>query len=163
MRFLDFRSLLTDMFAEELAPFGPIEAVNFIHRNHTDVYRVRGKGGTLIAHASSDGKPYLKRVRTNLELVAPLADRRIPQIRAWRAGTGALPTRDWAVLVYEEIPGERISRRTFRRAAWDDLADCLARVHALDGERLPGDGPVFNGHDPANFAAFADTLHLPIG
>jgi len=160
MHFLDFRSVLSTVFAEELAPFGSIETVDFIHRNHTDVYRVRATGGTLIAHASSDGKPYLRRVRANLELVAPLADRRIPRIRAWRAGTGALPSRDWAVLVYEEIPGERISRRNFGRGAWDGLAECLAGVHVLDGDRQPGGGLVFSGHDPANFPAFADTLML---
>lgn len=163
MHFLDFRSVLTSMAAEELAPFGSIEAVDFIHRNHTDVYRVRARHGTLIAHASSDGKPYLRRVRTNLELVAPLADRRIPQVRAWRSGTGTLPARDWAVLVYEEIPGERISRRNFGPAVWDNLAECLAGVHALEGEAEPAGSPVFSGHHPANFTAFAETLILRMG
>jgi aminoglycoside phosphotransferase (APT) family kinase protein len=163
MHFLDFRPVLTAMFAEELAPLGSIDALEFIHRNHADVYRVRAQRGTLIAHASADGKPYLERVRANLELVAPMADCRIPQIRAWRAGTGALPTRDWAVLVYEEIPGERISRRNFGQAAWEGLAECLARVHMLDGDSQPSGGPAFSGHDPANFAAFADTLMLRMG
>jgi len=163
MHFLDFRSVLTDMFAEELAPYGSIEAVDFIHRNHTDVYRIRAQRGSLIAHVSSDGKPYLKRVRNNLELVAPLNDRRIPKIQAWRAGTGTIATRDWAVLVYEEIPGERVSRRNFARSTWDGLAECLANVHSLEGDELPGGGPVFSGHNPANFAAFARTLMLRIG
>jgi aminoglycoside phosphotransferase (APT) family kinase protein len=163
MHFLDFRSMLTTMFAEELAPLGSIEAVDFIHRNHADVYRVRAQRGTLIAHASSDGKPYLKRMRDNLKLLAPLADRRIPHVRAWRAGTAGLPTRDWAVLVYDEIPGERISRRNFGRATWEGLAECLARVHTLDGDIQPGGGPVFTGHNPANFPAFADTLMLRMG
>jgi Ser/Thr protein kinase RdoA (MazF antagonist) len=163
MRFLDFQSVLSGMFAEELAAYGAIRSVDFIHRNHTDIYRVQAERGTLIAHASSDGKGYLKRVRANLELLAPLQDRRIPRVLAWGAAAGALPTRDWAVLVYEEIQGEKISRRTFSRGAWRGLADCLAGIHGLDGEGQPPAGPVFNGNDASNFTAFARTLLLRMG
>lgn len=163
MHFLDFRSVLAGMFAEELAPYGAIHAVDFIHRNHTDIYRVRAERGTLIAHASSDGKGYLKQVRANLEVLAPLQDRRIPRVLAWQAAAGALPSRDWAVLVYEEIPGEKVSRRNFSPAAWEGLAECLAQVHALDGHSQPSRGPVFSGHDPANFASLANALLLRMG
>jgi Ser/Thr protein kinase RdoA (MazF antagonist) len=168
VQFLDFRSVLSGMFAEELAPYGAIRAVDFIHRNHTDIYRVQTERGSLIAQASSDGKGYLKRVRASLELLAPLQDRRIPRLLSWQAAAGALPTRQWAVLIYEEIPGEKISRRNFSRGAWNDLVECLARIHGLDGEGQPPAGPVFNGHDPSNFAAFARTLllrmsDLPLG
>ena len=150
------------MFSEELAPYGAIHAVDFIQRNHTDVYRVRAERGTLIAHASSDAKSYLKHVRANLDVLAPLEDQRIPRVRAWRSA-GALPGRDWAVLVYEEIPGEKLSRRNYSSAVWNGLAECLARVHALEGEAQPATGPVANGHDPDNFAAFAATLLLRMG
>jgi aminoglycoside phosphotransferase (APT) family kinase protein len=160
VQFVDFRSIVGDLFAEELAPFGPIDRVEFLQRNHTDVYRVEARRGTLIAYASSDGKGYLKRVRANLELLAPLQDPRIPRLLAWRAGTAALPTRDWAVLVYEEKPGKEISRRNFQPAVWDGLAECLARVHGLDGENQPPAGPVFSIQDASNFPAFARTLLL---
>jgi aminoglycoside phosphotransferase (APT) family kinase protein len=150
------------MFAEELARYGAIHSVEFIQRNHTDVYRVRAERGTLIAHATSDGKSYLKRVRANLDLLAPLQDSRIPRVLAWQSA-GALPGRDWAVLVYEEIPGEKVSRRNFSSAAWEGLAECLARVHALDFEGQHPTGPVANGHDPSNFGAFAATLLLRMG
>jgi aminoglycoside phosphotransferase (APT) family kinase protein len=163
MQFLDFHSVLGAMFAEELAPYGAIRSVDFIHRNHTDIYRVRAERGTLITHASSDGKGYLKRMRANLELLSQLQDRRVPRLLAWRASAGALPTRDWAVLVYEEIPGEKLSRRNFSRAAWNDLTESLARVHALDGEGPRPVGPVFNDHDASNFAAFSRTILLRIG
>jgi Ser/Thr protein kinase RdoA (MazF antagonist) len=163
VHFLDFRSVLDAMFAEELAPYGAIHTVDFIQRNHTDVYRVRAERGTLIAHATSDGKSYLKQVRANLDVLASLQDRRIPRVLAWQAATGGLPGRDWAVLVYAEIPGDKVSRRNFSTAVWEGLAECLARVHALDGEGQPATGPVANGHDPSNFAAFAATLLLRMG
>ena len=163
MHFLDFRSVLSGMFTEELAPYGTIHAVDFIQRNHTDVYRVGAERGTLIAHATSDGKSYLKQVRANLDVLAPLEDRRIPRVLAWRAATGGLPGRDWAVLVYEEIPGEKLSRRNYSSAVWDGLAECLARVHALDAAAHPTTGPVSSGHDPSNFGAFAATLLLRMG
>ena len=163
MHFLDFRSVLTDIFAEELAPLGPVQGVDFIHRNHTDVYRVRAKHANLIAHASADGKGYLKRVRDNLEVLQPLEDPRIPAILAWRSSAAAPRNHEWAVLLYQEKPGEAISRRNFQPAVWKGIAECLSRVHELEGDRLPVPGPVFNGHDPAHFDAFARTLTLRTG
>ncbi|MEO6798292.1 MAG: aminoglycoside phosphotransferase family protein [Candidatus Dormibacter sp.] len=163
MHFLDFRSVLTDMFAEELAPFGPVAGIEFIHRNHTDVYRIRGHRGNLIVHASADGKAYLKRLRANLELLAPLEDPRIPKPLAWRSSSAAPRNHEWAVLVYEEKLGEKISRHHFPSGAWEGIAECLARVHALEGDDVPVSGPVFNGHDAAHFDAFARTLLLRMG
>jgi aminoglycoside phosphotransferase (APT) family kinase protein len=162
MKFLDFQSVLSEMFTEELAVYGEIRRVEFLHRNHTDIYRVRAGGGNLIAHAASDGKGYLKRLRANLDQLASLEDGRIPRFLAWRAATGAVPTRDWAVLVYEEIPGENVNPRNFSSEAWNSLAECLARVHGLEADAEPSSGPVFSGHDPANFAAFARTLVLRV-
>jgi aminoglycoside phosphotransferase (APT) family kinase protein len=160
MHFIDFRSTLNDLAGEELAPYGAIQRVEFLHRNHTDVYRVRTSSASLIAHASSEGKSYLKRVRENLELLASLEDPRIPRMLAWRAGSSALPVRDWAVLVYEEKPGEEISRRNFSRAGWSALTECLARVHSLDADDAVRVGPVHEGADPSNFVAFGEALKL---
>lgn len=163
MQFLDFKSVLTDMFAEELARFGPVQGVDLIHHGHTDVYRIRGKRENLIAHASSDGKGYLKRVRANLELLAPLEDPRIPATLAWRSSAAAPGHREWAVLVYQEKPGESLSRRNFQPAVWRGIADCLSRLHAMEGDQLSVPGPVFHGYDAAHFDAFARTLLLRIG
>jgi aminoglycoside phosphotransferase (APT) family kinase protein len=159
---LDFQAILGELFDEELAPFGSVDRIEFLHHNQTDVYRVQAKRGTLIAHASADARQYLERVRANLELLAPLRDPRIPGMLAWRAGTGAPATRDWAVLVYEEKPGDKLSRQTFGPAVWEGLTECLMQVHALDGHYQPPAGPVFGIQDAANFPAFVRAMLLRV-
>jgi len=160
MRFLDFHSLLSEMSSEELGSYGAIRGVEFIHRNHTDVYRVQTERGTLIAHAAADGKAYLQRLRDNLEQLAPLNDRRIPRVVTWRDGAAPPPARNWALLVYEQIPGEELSRRNFDRRAWNDLAECLARVHALDGDPTTLARTVLWADRPSHFKAFCSALSL---
>ncbi len=160
MHFIDFPSVLGEMASEELAPYGAIDRVEFLDRSHSDVYRIHAQRGTLIAHASADAKSYLKRVRANLDLLAPLQDPCIPQPLAWRSGISTLPSYEWAVLVYAEKPGRELSRRNFAEAGWHALSQCLARVHAMEGESAQPASPVHVGSSPSSFSAFVNTLQL---
>ncbi len=161
MRVLDVRLLLDTIFHEELGLHAGVDALEFIHRHHADVYRLRAGGVSYIAHVTPDGMDYLRHTRDNLQRLSPLHDDRIPRVVAWRDGTtDGVPGREWAVLVSSEISGEELSPRSFTPQVWASLCDLLQRVHALPADAEPCAAACRPVHEPAAFRAFAETLLL---
>src|SRR5438132_767981 len=163
MYFFNIRQILEEVVAEELNLPGQPLAIEFLQRNHADVYRLRIGRETFIAHATRSGKAYLRRIRENLQRLELLEDPRIPRIAAWRsAHSGALPGREWALLVYRELPGREISRRNYSPSAWAELSQLLERVHSIEVDVPPSSAPVLQGDRPADFAAFGQAMVLRI-
>jgi aminoglycoside phosphotransferase (APT) family kinase protein len=163
MHFLNIRQQLDEIVDDELGLVGCPRVFEFVHHNHTDIYRVRAGGRSFIAHASWGNKAYLRRVRKNLERLADLEDDRIPNVVGWRVSNGGvLPDYEWAVLVYEELQGRALSSANFSARAWNNLADLLQRVHQLDGDAERSTAPVFRHGEAAAFSAFSQALLLRI-
>jgi aminoglycoside phosphotransferase (APT) family kinase protein len=161
MHFIHLRGLLDGIFRDEPGLGVPIEGVEFIHRHHTDVYRVRAGGATYIAHVTPESREYLRRVRDNLLRVAPLQEQHIPRVVAWREAPAAAPAgREWAALLCTEIPGEELSRRSYSTAAWTDLSRLLRRIHGLPGRPDAGSADGRRIYEANAFPAFADTMLL---
>jgi Ser/Thr protein kinase RdoA (MazF antagonist) len=164
MQFLDVRRLLNEIVDDELGLARCPRGFEFLHSNHTDIYRVRAAGKDFIAQLSSGSKAYLKRLRENLDRLAILEDLRIPRVVAWRASNGgALPGCDWAVLVYPEPQGHALGASNFSLKTWLNLCDLLGRVHELEGDSGPSTAPVFRFGDAAGFDAFGQALLVRIG
>lgn len=163
MNFLNIRQQLDEIVDDELGLVGSARSFEFLHHNHTDVYRVRARGQSFIAHASSGSKAYLRRVRNNLERLADLEDGGIPKVVAWRVSNGGiLPGYEWAILVYEELDGRALSPANFSARAWNSLADLLQRVHDLDGDAEGSTAPVFRHGEASAFSAFSQALLVRI-
>jgi aminoglycoside phosphotransferase (APT) family kinase protein len=163
MHFLNIRRQLDEIVDDELGLVGSPRAFEFLHRNHTDVYRIRAGGRRFIAHASSGSKAYLRRVWGNLERLADLQDGRIPRVVAWRASNGGvLPGYEWAVLVYGELEGKALNAANFSAGAWTALGDLLRRVHQLEGETERSTAPVHRHGEAPALSAFSQALLLRI-
>jgi aminoglycoside phosphotransferase (APT) family kinase protein len=153
MRVLNVARLMDEIFTTEAELCGPIQAIDFIHRNRADVYRILAGGRRFIAYVTPRGTEYLEGLRSNLATVAVLADPRVPREVAWRKSSGA-----WAALICEEIPGDELNTANATPAALADLADLLLRLHSSESPGQPTgvlDGSV---SEPSAFAAFAETL-----
>jgi aminoglycoside phosphotransferase (APT) family kinase protein len=167
VHFLDVRRILETTFAEDPALATPLGPLEFIHRHNTEVYRLEAGGRLFIVHVTHWNQPYLRRVRDNLHRLGSLEDERIPRVVAWRdAGPDAPLGRNWAMLVYAEVPGVELGPKSYNSAVWADLCDLLLKVHALPGSVEPPTVSL-RTDSVAAFPAFAETLllrlnHLPL-
>jgi Ser/Thr protein kinase RdoA (MazF antagonist) len=153
VRVLNIRSVIEEICTTEAAVGGPVEHIQFLGHSHSDVYRVMTGGRTFIAHVSPNGIEYLKRLRTNLQIVAVLQDDRIPREVAWRKSNAA-----WAVLMCPEIPGDELNRSNATEAALKSLGDLMLRLHSVEDPGQPHNDLAGRVNEPSAFAAFSETF-----
>ena len=169
MRVLNVRPLVEEVFRTERALPSPVQEVSLVYlhdgqgagrwHGSKEVYRVRAGNDSFLVHLTPYSRDELQHLRENLAFLAQLVDRRIPRVLAWRESGPSPAGRGWAMMVCAEIPGGELGRANYSSAAWADLCDLLARVHAL-----PAEGDLFAAGPCADFTSgfpdFAESLLL---
>jgi len=153
VRVLNITSIIEEICTTEAAVGGPVERIDFLGHSHSDVYRVKAGGRSFIAHAAPGGTEYLKRLHSNLEIVAVLKDDRIPREVAWRNSNAA-----WAVLMYPEIPGNELNRSNVTDTVLTSLRDLLARLHSIEDQGQPHNTLAGRINEPSAFVAFGEAF-----
>lgn len=161
MRLLNPRLVFEGIFHQNHALPSEVEEVAFLHRHHSEVYRIKAGGGTYIGHLTPEGTEYLALVQSKLERLSSLNDVRIPRVLAGSASdpSGPLSAR-WAALVCSDIEGEELSKHSYNSRVWSSLCDLLLRVHALAATEEAGAERVDRIDDPDTFGEFVESLRL---
>jgi aminoglycoside phosphotransferase (APT) family kinase protein len=161
MRLMNPQLVFEGIFRQNDALPSEVEAVAFLHRHHSEVYRIKAGGGTYIGHLTPEGTEYLALVESKLEQLSSLNDVRIPKCLAAMASdpSGPLSAR-WAALVCSDIEGEELSKRSYNSRVWSSLCDLLLRVHELPATEEASAERGGRIDDPDSFRQVGENLQL---
>jgi aminoglycoside phosphotransferase (APT) family kinase protein len=138
---------------------GPIEHLEFVQRQNTEVYRLSAGARRFIVHLTLQNVEYLRRICNNLHQLSGLEDDRIPRVAVWQANSDSPRTQGWAILIYDEIPGVELGPQNYTPAVWANLCDLLRRIHPIP-QALEQPAGSFQTDKLTAFPVFAESLIL---